>query len=207
MAAVAVAVADNHGLPAVTMRSVAQAMGTAPASLYRVVRSRDELLELMVDEVIGEFSYESDLEASGISGLLALCHEARAIYLRHPWMLEAHANQPVLGPNAITYLDWALATLNNAPVSSQDKLETIGVLSALVRMLVTNELEHERASRASHDWRARTAAHLADHARDGRHPHLAAVLATTTTEPFHERDLFDRVILRTLTGLLPSPQP
>lgn len=204
MTANAIDQADEHGLSAVTMRSVAQAVGTAPASLYRVVKSRQELLELMVDTVIGEFTYEPSLSGSGPDGLLALSRQARAIYLRHPWMVEAHANQPVLGPHAITYLDWALSTLTEGPHSSQDKLETIGVLSALVRMLVANELEHGRAGRASREWQEATAAHLAAQARDGEHPHVAAVLVDSATGSTEPRDLFDRIVTRTLAGLLPA---
>ena len=204
MTATAIAQADEHGLAAVTMRSVAQTMGTAPASLYRVVKSRQELVELMVDEVIGEFTYPPELVGSGPLGLLALSRQARIIYLRHPWMVEAHAHQPVLGPNAIAYLDWALSTLKEAPHSSRDKLETIGVLSALVRMLAGNELEHDRAGRASRDWQEATAAHLASQAREGEHPHVAAALLDSRAGATEPPDLFDRIVIRTIAGLLPA---
>ena len=54
------------------MRSAAAAIGTAPASLYRYVATRDELVELMADQVYGEFSYRrAQLGASS-------CRPARA---------------------------------------------------------------------------------------------------------------------------------
>ena len=205
LAGTAIAHADEHGLAAVTMRSMAQSLGTAPASLYRVVRSRHELLELMIDEVIGEFTYGPALTGSGTHGLLTLSRQARAVYRRHPWMIEAHANQPFLGPNAITYLDRALSTLADSPLLAQQKLEAIGVLAALVRMLAANEREAQRSRRSSREWQAATAAHLLTHARDGRHPELAEVLARTAVEPAHTKDLFDRIVLRTMTGLLAEP--
>jgi AcrR family transcriptional regulator len=55
IARAAVALADRGGLAAVTMRSVAAAIGTGPASLYRYVDTRDDILELMADEVVGEY--------------------------------------------------------------------------------------------------------------------------------------------------------
>src|SRR5215470_1669238 len=57
IASAGVTLADASGLGAVTMRSAAAAIGTAPASLYRYVATRDELVELMADQVYGEFSY------------------------------------------------------------------------------------------------------------------------------------------------------
>src|SRR6201986_168632 len=57
IAQAAVALADEGGLAAVTMRSVAAAIGTGPASLYRYVATRDEILELMIDEAGGEYRF------------------------------------------------------------------------------------------------------------------------------------------------------
>src|SRR5665648_346532 len=82
VAAVAIGLADAGGLAAVTMRSVASALATAPASLYRVIESRDELLELMTDTAIGEFTYGSTLSGFGPEGLLSLARQARAVYRR-----------------------------------------------------------------------------------------------------------------------------
>src|SRR5690242_6048756 len=57
IAAAAVRLADSDGLGAVTMRSVAEALGGGSASLYRYVESRDELVALMVDQVNAEIDY------------------------------------------------------------------------------------------------------------------------------------------------------
>jgi AcrR family transcriptional regulator len=47
-------VLDAEGLEAISMRRVAQELGTGPASLYQHVSGTDELLELMLDRVAGE---------------------------------------------------------------------------------------------------------------------------------------------------------
>ena len=54
IAAAGVVLADAEGLAAVTMRRVATAIGAAPASLYRYVENRDELLALMADAATAE---------------------------------------------------------------------------------------------------------------------------------------------------------
>lgn len=48
------AILDVDGLDGFTMRRVAEALGTGPASLYWHVGSKDSLLDLVFDEVVGE---------------------------------------------------------------------------------------------------------------------------------------------------------
>src|SRR5664279_952506 len=203
VAAAAIELADADGMAAVTMRSVASALGTAPASLYRVIESRDELLELMTDTAIGEFTYSRKLIGSGPEGLLSLARQARSVYRRHPWMLNVSAPGPVLGHNALEYLENALSTLRGLPNSSQQKLEAIGILSGLVKLLATNDSEHQQAGRLPAEWQAATAMRLAEQATDGQHPNLADVLARTPSRSASTQDTqFDRVVLRVLGGLL-----
>ncbi|MYX27664.1 TetR family transcriptional regulator [Streptomyces sp. SID8381] len=44
-------IADDEGLDALTVRRVAQLLGTGQASLYRHIRDRDELLRLLAEDV------------------------------------------------------------------------------------------------------------------------------------------------------------
>ena len=51
--AAAVAIADRDGLPAVSIRRVAGELGIRPMSIYTHVASKDDLVNLMLDEVDG----------------------------------------------------------------------------------------------------------------------------------------------------------
>ena len=88
IAAAAVTLADADGLGAVSMRKIAAALGTAPASLYRYVDSRDELLELMADAAAGELDLTRPLSGDWQADLVALAHQMHGIYRRHPWLLD-----------------------------------------------------------------------------------------------------------------------
>jgi AcrR family transcriptional regulator len=183
-------IADTHGLDTVTMRSVATQLGTAAASLYRIVDSRDQLLELMADRVNGEFNYSTLTEGSGTDGLRILTRQARAIYANHAWLLDVHTTTLVLGPNAMTYLDHALGTLADTPLTSRERLETIGILSGLVRVLARDDTSKTRG-RLSALWQVAMTEHLRAAATGGTHPHLEAALtrpdsAEATTDRFEE---------------------
>ncbi len=63
----AIRVLDAEGLEAVTMRRVAQELGTGPASLYAHVSGKEELRELMLDRVAAEIKLPSPIPRAGRS--------------------------------------------------------------------------------------------------------------------------------------------
>jgi AcrR family transcriptional regulator len=203
--AAAVALADSAGLGAVTMRSVAAAIETGPASLYRYVATRAELLELMADQVRGELGYDGSASGEPAVMLLALAREGRALYLQHPWLLDIPA-APIPGPNAITFIEHTLAALTGTDLSGPAKLETVGLFSGAVRLLAQTEFEQRQAGQDAALWQTELAAYLSQIAADGQHPHLAAVLADASSVDAarSQDDWFEHAMARILASLLPS---
>jgi AcrR family transcriptional regulator len=206
----AVDIADREGLAALTMREVGRSVGTGAASLYRYVSTRDELLALMVDQVNGEFLLSAPRTEFWQQQMLELGRQARDIYRRHPWMIEALDSTPALGPNSLAYLEHTLEVLAATRVTGRTKLEAVGVFSGLVRLLAKAEREGTRSNVVD----ARTQ-QLLSAARDGAHPRLAAALGGASLpsaagsshasgEGADEKghDQFDRILRRVLTGLL-----
>src|SRR5262245_55293692 len=54
----AIALADRDGLDSLSMRRLGQELGAGATSLYWHVRSKDELLDLVLDRIIGEVMTE-----------------------------------------------------------------------------------------------------------------------------------------------------
>jgi AcrR family transcriptional regulator len=202
-----VVVADAGGLGAVTMRSTAAAIGTAPASLYRYVATRDELVELMADQVYGEFSYHQPGSGHPLTDLLELAQQGRAMYHRHPWLLDVPTAGSLPGPNAVAFIEHALAALAATDLTGPAKLETIGLFSGAVRLFAQTEIGQQRAGQDTAQWQGSLAVYLAQLTARGQHPHLAAALAhqpaSGDTAPQPE-PLFDHAMTRILTGLLPA---
>ena len=96
----AVDVVDRDGLEALTVRRLADELGTGSASLYRHIASRDELLVLLVDHVLGEVRYRSG-ELAGRPMVEWLAGELRRVLMAHSNLLPALAASPLLGPNAL----------------------------------------------------------------------------------------------------------
>lgn len=114
----AVAVADADGLDAVSIRRVAALLGVRPMSLYTHIASKDELLDLMANELVGLMLLDSLPEGGWRSQLTALARRAHATFVAHPWVLAAFARRPRPGPNASLHakqMARAVAALGLAP--------------------------------------------------------------------------------------------
>ena len=204
IAAVGVALADASSLGAVTMRSVAAAIGTGPASLYRYVGNRAELVELMADQARGELAYDQAASGEPTARLLAIARQGHALYLRHPWLLEVPAT-PIPGPNALAFVEQCLAVLADVGLSGPVKLETIGLFSGAVRLTAQTEIEQRQAGQDTAQWQGELAGYLAGIVAAGHHPYLAAALADPAAADVRHQpgDLFERAMTRILAGLLP----
>ncbi|MFG2527077.1 TetR/AcrR family transcriptional regulator [Streptomyces sp. NPDC048516] len=211
----AVRLADAGGLASVSVRQVAKEVGTGPASLYRYVAGRDDLVDLMVDSVTGEIDLTVALTGEPVTDLVALALRAREVQLRHPWLLEVPPEAMRVGPRGLDYLEFALGALAPVRMTGPAKLEAVAVLSALVAMLSRAALQSCRSPTARQSAQA---AYLATAAGKGAHPLLAQALTdhaeahpavNPAAGPAQDaQDLFERVIRRVLAGLLaPDPEP
>lgn len=219
IAAAALALADAEGLAAVSMRALAQRLGTGPASLYRYVGSRDELLDLMADAVAGELDLSGATGGDWLDDLVGLAVQSRDAHVRHPWLADLNDRRgEVLGPHAIDYLDHALGILAPAPGTAGQKLEAIGLLGGLAVLFARRESAATptgapatgapAAGDPSTGDPAGRAAHLAAVAAEGRHPHLLAALTAAGAPPPADRDaLFVRLLRRLLPAMLGQGEP
>src|SRR5580693_28666 len=82
--AAAIDIADREGVDALTIRRVAEACGLSPMGLYRHVRDKDDLLDRIVDAVVGPDL--QDLQASGSwdQQVADLFRYLRRLNLDHP---------------------------------------------------------------------------------------------------------------------------
>jgi AcrR family transcriptional regulator len=190
--AAAIALADREGLAAVSMRRVAAELGTGAASLYRYVSSRDDLLDLMTDEVAAAYRLPAPA-GPWLPGLLEVCRQARELMLRHGWLPELVLTRSALGPHGTDLLEHVLAVLAEHPADVGRKLEAFAVINTLTAAFVLNELNGGSGARQ------RQGAYLAHAIAAGAHPHLTAALTGGELVPAPR---FEDSLSRVLVGLL-----
>jgi AcrR family transcriptional regulator len=138
--AAGIKVAMTEGIGSMSMTRVASELGVGTMSLYRYITAKDELLTLMVDDVLGSPPAAPRGE-DWRSGLTRWAVGVRDAYRRHPWALRVPISAPPLGPNNVAWLDNALRSLTETPLSEQEKLSTVLLVSGFVRNDATLNLD------------------------------------------------------------------
>jgi len=170
VAAAGVAVADAHGLDAVTMQSVAESLGTTKMALYRYVPGRVELDALMLDRALGE-----PPEAVGADWRAALTRWADHVHARalaHPWCVELVQRPHAPGPGELAWYEAGLAAVAGLPLTGAEKLDT---LALLVGHVMSTVRQQPRGASPERDLAARLAPVLAERADE--YPLTAAAFA------------------------------
>jgi AcrR family transcriptional regulator len=101
----AIAIADSDGLDAVSIRRVAAELGTRPMSLYTHIASKDDLLDLMVNDAIAEVLVPEPLPEHWREALAEIARHSHAAFVAHPWVLEAFSRRPRIGPNVLRHAE------------------------------------------------------------------------------------------------------
>ncbi len=176
--------ADARGLAAVSMRSIAAALGFTSMALYRYLDSKDDLIAVMVDEAYGrppQFGCESaaDDGLSVGSWRDRMTHWARAeleVMLEHPWVLQSPTYEPPLTPNSVAWMEAALAALDDAPMTDQQKMGCLLTVTVYVHgqaQLVGDIRSRQAAAAEGTSYQQRLAAVVDATAM----PRVAAMLA------------------------------
>ena len=129
IAAAAVSLADAEGIDAVTMRRMAADLGMGTMSLYNYVPTKDHLVQLMIDEVSGEYRYPHPAPPDHRMALLDLARQGRGITQRHPWLPRLMQRPPVIGPSALRYIDYFLGLLSGSGLDTGAKMELLGLVN------------------------------------------------------------------------------
>lgn len=161
----AIAVADAEGLSAVSMRRLSTELGTGTMSLYRYVPGKAELLDLMLDRVLGEPLFA---ERDGGGGApeaadpdrpaaaepvpddwrVAIDTMART-YLdnlrRHPWLLKINQARTVLGPSALRGLELSLTALRSMGLRDPELIGVIITVNSFVEGLARTQADAAEA--------------------------------------------------------------
>lgn len=121
----AVDIADAEGLDAVSMKSVAAAVGFTTMSLYRYVDSKDELHAVMVDIAYAPPTHTYAPSDDWRVRITKWSKEIAGRRLDHPWTTQAVLSAPPVTPNSLAWTESGLAALADTPLSHQQKLSTM----------------------------------------------------------------------------------
>ncbi len=205
IAATTIRIADAEGFDAVSMRRIAVELDAGTMSLYHYVRTKDELLTLVVDAFLGEvvLPVGQQLPHDWRAAITLIARRSRDGLRRHPWILDI-TDDPNIGPNAMRHFDQSWQALASLDAGFDDKLDLALAVDEYVFgfcLLERNNMADDPGSTEMLDYvRARLA--------EDEHPALAAMVSEMGLETAwsrihaHGRDAgrFDRNLARLLAG-------
>jgi AcrR family transcriptional regulator len=127
-----VEIIENEGLEAVTMRRVADNLGTGPASLYRHVAGRDELLVLLTDRLLDADVGATEEPVGWRAGCELIARRFRDLLTREPVLAALAPLGQMLGPNSLKGRERILAWLVDEGFSASLAARTYLLLTRYV---------------------------------------------------------------------------
>ena len=144
MVTTAIELADSGGIESISMRKLAQELGIEAMSLYTHVRNKEDLLDGMVDAVIGMIPVEAGAPEWS-TALRRMALGARGVMLRHPWAPRVIETRVAPGPAALAYVNAVLGVLREGGFSVAQAHSALHILGS--RMFgFTRELFADSAS-------------------------------------------------------------
>ena len=112
----ALRVLDRDGSAGLSMRRVADELGTGPASLYWHVANKDALVNLIIDRVAGEVPLPEPDPDHWQEQLREWLLGVRRVFERHPGVAALTLGRVPTGPNVLRWAEWTLALLRGAGI-------------------------------------------------------------------------------------------
>lgn len=132
IADVAVAVADEMGLDAVSMQRVADDLDVTKMSLYRYLGGKSELVAVMIERAVGD---PPDLTQAPDwrRRLERWVRLMSATWDAHPWLPWATVGARVVGPREAGWTEAAVAAMQDTALSPQQCMDLVSTVSGLLR--------------------------------------------------------------------------
>jgi AcrR family transcriptional regulator len=132
--------ADEGGIEALSMRKIGQRLGVEAMSLYNHVANKDEILNGLVEMILGQIEIPSP-EGDWKEGMRRRASSAREVFRRHPWamgLVESYSRNS--GPQRLQYHDAVLGSLHKAGFDDRLAMRTFSILDAYIFGFILQEL-------------------------------------------------------------------
>jgi AcrR family transcriptional regulator len=116
----ALTVIGAAGVDALSMRALATRLGVVPAALYRHVRNKEQLQDLVLDGVLAEVDCTVDHRLAWTERVKVLAHRLRTVLENHPGTAGLLKTRDPLGPASLALAEAFLAALRAAGLPGRE---------------------------------------------------------------------------------------
>lgn len=205
----AIALADQRGIRAFTLRSLALQRRTALSSLQRDVGSRDRLVALMVQRIVRDHTAHAEAPDDyepPVDALLRLADQEWQAYRAHPWLVEVMTTtRPPLVPAALDSVQAVIEAFMRVGFDSGEAFNRYLALSAYIQGMGTLvKAEQQESGRTGTSYRSWWLEQFRVMDRSGvttRHAWLTDLSETQPVESHHADSVFQEGLPWIVHGL------
>ena len=173
----AIRLADEGGIESLSMRKLARSLGVEAMSLYNHVANKGDLVDAIVDLVVGEIELPSTGDDWDVA-IRKCAISAHEVYLRHPWacslVMSPTSTLAVRTPR-LQYMEWLLRRLREAEFSPEQTYHAYHALDSHIVGFTLWQLGHSAGAKTiagGRDFASFAAAFLLE-LRAGGYPYAA----------------------------------
>lgn len=146
--AAAVAIVDERGLNALSMRSLADSIGTGPMTIYNYVKNREELDALVVEAVMSEARWPDTGEGDWQENVRAICQPIWLAITAHPHVIPLILNRRTLDETALEPVERLIRALAGSGRTGRPLLAAYRTVFGFVIGLAQAQLVNPRPGSA-----------------------------------------------------------
>jgi AcrR family transcriptional regulator len=200
----ALRLADAGGIEALSMRKLAEELGVKAMSLYNHVTNKDDIVDGIVDQVVGEIEVPR-LDTDWKTAMRRRAISAHTVLLRHPWSAIALMSRINVGPAMLRYVDATLGCLHEAGFSLEMADHAWNAMDSHIYGYTLQELNFPVEATAYSE----TAESFMDYIPEAQYPYMHRLSLRVITRKYdglHDFEFGLDFILDGLERLLQSPQ-
>ncbi|MEX1005949.1 MAG: TetR/AcrR family transcriptional regulator [Acidimicrobiia bacterium] len=193
----AIDLADREGLGALTMRRLGAELGFEAMSLYKHVANKEEILEGMVELIVGQIAIPHT-GADWKEAMRRRAHSAREVLSQHSWVIGLLEARALGGPAAMRYLNAILGNLMAGGFPIEQAAHAFNLLDCYVYGHVIQET---LLAPSAPENPTESAPSSPDHTTMSEYPHLLAMYEHAQTFEYTFDGEFDFGLELILDGL------
>jgi AcrR family transcriptional regulator len=150
--AAAIRSSREHGSASVSMRRLADELGVTAMALYAHVADKDEIMDEVLDDALGQLELPSTPTADWRAWLIEVTEQLHRLLVSHPPLLERYCRRPVGVPSALRRMEQAFAVLAEAGFDDTVAAEVVASVHTFTlgftTLSIARQTDAERRSRA-----------------------------------------------------------
>ena len=178
----AVALADEGGVGALSMRKLGQVLGVEAMSLYNHVAGKADLLDGMIDVVFSEIGLPPAV-GGWKSAMRARALSARAVLGRHRWAIGLMESRKTPGPATLRHHDAVLGCLRGAGFSVELTAHAYSLLDSYIYGFA---LQEASLPFGTPEETAQVTKEIAGQMPADEYPHLAELATAHVLQPGYQ---------------------